>query len=223
VEWSRWRKDAAQLLQDLEESAATTSDSAGLEAEDKGQGETLPSAGELEYKHFLKRWLLAHQSYNSLQGEEGGSGGVETEHTLLESIKQKNGSVPPQTQPARDPNLGPFPIPSEAQNELRPYLRHADWTPMVTSLGQGESAWPLLPADVIKNGLTTPQQQTALAQRARRHKLNDPQRMQKRREILARYFVKRYRMPRARVEAFLQWNDVMARGQAEFAHLCRSS
>lgn len=147
--------------------------------------------GEKEYKTLLRRWL------------------------------EKYGDTDPQKPhlPQGDPNSQPFPIPKDVSpgEDLRPWISTLE--PMDTDLTKGQTAWRLLPLDVIKNGLTTPQQQTLLAAREKRRRLHDPTRMQKRREELASYFVRRYRMKKWMLAPFLEWADLMVKNQAEFQQL----
>ena len=112
-----------------------------------------------------------------------------------------------------------FPVPEDL-NSLRGWLQ--TWEPLDTDLGEGQTAWSLLSEDVIRNGLTTPCQQGVLASRQRRRFLQDPERMRKRREELAEYFVKRYRLKKGSVQPYLRWADLMMQNQADLERLINS-
>ena len=149
--------------------------------------------GEEDYVDLLKRWLRNHS----------GTG-------------QTKSPLPPGT----DLNRLPFPVPEDNTGNLRPWLQ--SWEPVKVDI-EGESAWTVLPQDVIKNGFTTPEQQSILAARSKRRFLFDPDRMQKRREELARYFTKTHRIKRDRLVPYLAWADLMLRNQVELEELCNKS
>ncbi|KAK7490185.1 hypothetical protein BaRGS_00018530 [Batillaria attramentaria] len=147
--------------------------------------------GQKEYFELLKRWMRKYKD--------------------LYPAKQRV--------PGGDPNQhSPQPKP-EDRNNLRPWLK--TWEPFDTDVTKGQSAWEVLPDDVIKNDVTTPEQEKVLAARANRKHLHSVERMLKRREQLVVYFVKKYRMPKKHVLPYLQWADLLQRNKSELDRLSK--
>ena len=152
------------------------------------------SPGESEYADMLKRWLQRHTDTDPGPGKP--------------------------RQPPNDANNLPFPVPEDVDS-LREWIQV--WEPFDTNLGEGQTAWNLLSEDVIRNGLTTPYQQGVLAAREKRRLLHEPEHMRKRREELAKYFVKKYRLKKGKVSPYLRWADLMVKNQADLEGLINSS
>lgn len=54
---------------------------------------------------------------------------------------------------------------------------------------EGEAAWDVMPLDIVKNDLTTLEQEEVIESRSKRTDLDDVERMHRRREALAQYFI----------------------------------
>lgn len=66
-----------------------------------------------------------------------------------------------------------------------------DLPPLVLSI-EGEAGWDVIPVDIVKNDVTTPQQEKTWKIREKRTDLNDPVVMEKRRMAIEEYFQRMY-------------------------------
>ncbi|XP_062574622.1 uncharacterized protein LOC134236453 [Saccostrea cucullata] len=91
----------------------------------------------------------------------------------------------------------------------------------------GEAGWEVIPVDIVKNDVTTAQQEETWKARENRKDLNDPERMAKRRLAIEAYFKKKYETQFSwasqRVEEFRDFADNLVKAEKEFQVLCEES
>ncbi|XP_061192499.1 uncharacterized protein LOC133200733 [Saccostrea echinata] len=91
----------------------------------------------------------------------------------------------------------------------------------------GEAGWDVIPVDIVKNDITTPEQEEIWKARENRKDLNDPERMAKRRLTIEEYFKKKYETnfswASERVVEFRGFADNLVKAEKEFQALCEES
>lgn len=91
----------------------------------------------------------------------------------------------------------------------------------------GEAGWDVIPVDIVKNDVATPQQEEILKARENRKNFNDPVRMEKRRLAIEEYFVKTYdtkfKWASERAAEFRGFADSLVKAEKEFLALCEKS
>lgn len=119
--------------------------------------------------------------------------------------------------PSGDPNTTNFPLPDSAglfrvdlHDDTSTFDHHID----------GDAAWEVIPQDIVKEDLTTPEQDSVHEKREKRTDLNDRERMKKRRLELASYFIKeRADGLTTYCEKYLGFADTLEEGWAKFQEL----
>ena len=89
---------------------------------------------------------------------------------------------------------------------------------------EGEAAWDVLPLDVVKNDITTDQQEDTWKAREKRKDLNDPERMKRRRKQIADSFLKRHdtRLKAEDMVEYVDWAHRLEEHWKEFQELCET-
>lgn len=91
----------------------------------------------------------------------------------------------------------------------------------------GEAGWDVIPVDIVKNDITTPQQEKTWRIRDKRTDLNDPVQMEKRRMAIEEYFqrmyAERFTWASKRVAEFRGFADNLLKGEQDFLELCEKS
>ena len=92
---------------------------------------------------------------------------------------------------------------------------------------EGEAGWGVIPVDIVKDDVTTPQQEKTWEAREKRTNLNDPVHMEKRRMAIEKYFLTtyadRFTWASKRVEGFRCFADNLKKAEQEFQELCEKS
>lgn len=101
-----------------------------------------------------------------------------------------------------------------------------DLPPLDLSI-EGEAGWDVIPVDIVKNDVTTPQQEKTWKIREKRTDLNDPVVMEKRRMAIEEYFqrmyAERFTWASKRVVEYRGFADNLIKGEQEFLELCEKS
>lgn len=101
-----------------------------------------------------------------------------------------------------------------------------DLPPLDLSI-EGEAGWDVIPVDIVKNDVTTPQQDKTWKIREKRTDLNDPVVMEKRRMAIEEYFqrmyAERFTWASKRVVEYRGFADNLIKGEQEFLDLCEKS
>ena len=89
---------------------------------------------------------------------------------------------------------------------LQPWIE--DWESFDVDI-DGEAGWDVIEPDLVKYDKTTPQQDAILESRACRTDLEDKGRMERRRAMLASYFMFQYNWEMDKLAPYLGWADTM--------------
>lgn len=91
----------------------------------------------------------------------------------------------------------------------------------------GEAGWEVIPVDLVKNDVTTPQQEKIWRIREKRTDLNDPVQMEKRRMAIEEYFqrtyAERFTWASKRVAEFRGFAENLVTSEQVFLELCEKS
>lgn len=105
------------------------------------------------------------------------------------------------------------------QETLRYYVSEEELSPFDFSIA-GSVAWNEVPSDIVKNDVMTPDQETIDRERRQRTDLDDPHRMERRRNKLMIYFIRKYELVDSYVRQFNCWTVAMEEGDRRFQELC---
>ncbi|KAK3792335.1 hypothetical protein RRG08_046644 [Elysia crispata] len=103
-------------------------------------------------------------------------------------------------------------------SSLRPYLQEL---PDLDHTINGETAWATIPQNIFADDIMTNEQLRTEASRQNRKDLFNPESMKRRRSKLFHYFLKKYELDKESVAHFLEWANVMKKGEEQFLLLCR--